>query len=142
MSEPRGNPFKEGRTRQGGRGKGTPNKTTSRARQALSAAVEGNADNVSQWLNEVYEKDGPKAAIDCYVRMAEFVIPKLARQEVVGDGGGPVGQNHEVEVSKMSDSAVEELMAVITSEQPADDDDGHVTVDNPDRPGYVKSNPK
>jgi hypothetical protein len=103
--------YRAGKPRTGGRQKGTPNKTTARARHALSLAVEENADKIGVWLTEVYEKDGPRAAIDAYTKLAEFVIPKLARTELTGENGGALHMEHSLDTSGMSDATIAELMA-------------------------------
>ena len=86
----------------GGRSrKGAPNKDTKNAREAIARFVDGNADRLQGWLDEVAERDGPAAAIGCYVRLLEFIVPKVARQELVGDDAGPL----EVVVTWMSPPA-------------------------------------
>jgi hypothetical protein len=73
-----------------GRPKGVPNKATANAREAIGRFVDGNSDRLNQWLDEIYANDGPKAAFQCFSDLIEFHVPKLARTEHVGDGGGPV----------------------------------------------------
>lgn len=49
-------------------------------------------------LNEGIKLDAPqKEFMDRFERMYEFARPKLARKEVVGEGGGPVA--HSVKIS-------------------------------------------
>jgi hypothetical protein len=48
--------------------------------------VENNLDNMTQWLEDVAE-DNPKEAIQLMLKLSEYIIPKLARQEVVGADG-------------------------------------------------------
>lgn len=67
-----------------------PNKATQTAREAIGRFVDGYAPRVGEWLEEVYETDGPKAALQCFSDFVEYHVPKLARTEHVGDGGGPV----------------------------------------------------
>ena len=80
--------FKKGelRRRQGQRG---PGKVTSAARQAIMEVVDGNSHRLRQWLDDVAERDGPAAALVIYLKMLEFVVPKLARQELVSGDVGP-----------------------------------------------------
>ena len=52
-----------------------------RAREAFSRLVEGNAYKLQEWLDQVAEKD-PKAALEIVVKVAEYVLPKMARQEL------------------------------------------------------------
>lgn len=73
----------------GGRVAGVANKSTARAREAIAAFVDGNAHRLTEWLDRIAE-DNPKAAFDCFQSVVEYHIPKLARTEQVGDGGGPV----------------------------------------------------
>lgn len=93
-----------------GRKKGVPNKATTNARTAIAKLADANAPKLNKWLNEVYKNDGPKAALDVYVKLIEYCVPKLARQEVVGDGGGPLQHQHSLDASGLSDSTIEELM--------------------------------
>ena len=71
-----------------GRPKGMPNKSTSIVREAIANLLERNAPNTDRWLNEVADKD-PHKALDIIQKLSEYHIPKLARTEVTGAGGGP-----------------------------------------------------
>jgi hypothetical protein len=71
-----------------GRPKGMPNKSTSIVREAIANLLERNAPNMDRWLNEVADKD-PHKALDIIQKLSEYHIPKLARTEVTGAGGGP-----------------------------------------------------
>jgi hypothetical protein len=66
-----------------GRPAGSPNKSTALAREAIAKFVDGNADKLQQWLDEIAmnEKLGPKVAFDCFMQVAEYHVPKLARTE-------------------------------------------------------------
>jgi len=80
-----------------GRVKGVPNKATQNARAAIAQFVEGNVDRLTGWLDRIAEDDA-KAAFQCYMDVVEYHIPKLARTEHVGEGGGPVriiASNHD-----------------------------------------------
>ena len=70
-----------------GRPKGSPNKSTALAREAIAKFVDGNADKLQQWLDEIAmnEKLGPKVAFDCFMQVAEYHVPKLARTEQIAD---------------------------------------------------------
>lgn len=76
--------------RRGGRGKGTPNKATLHAREAIARFVDGNAHRLNGWLDEIAANDGPKAAFQCFSDLIEYHVPKLARTEITGKDGGPV----------------------------------------------------
>ena len=94
--------------RRGGRKKGVPNKVTTVARQAFLATFGRLEGDLEKWIREtadgvpatVTAKDGsvceirqgadPGKAADLIVRMAEYHVPKLGRQELVGGDGGPL----------------------------------------------------
>jgi len=75
-----------------GRPKGVPNKSTTKAREAIAAFVDGNAHLLQTWLEQVAmdERYGPKTAFDCFMAVTEYHVPKLARQEHVGADNGPI----------------------------------------------------
>lgn len=76
-------------TRVGGRKKGTPNKATANARQAIATLLDdiGATDKLQVWLAEIYKTDGPKAAFACVVDLLEFHVPKLGRTEIQAPDG-------------------------------------------------------
>lgn len=82
----------EGNLNRAGRPKGTPNKSTALAREAIAKFVDGNSHKLQEWLDEIAmnEKLGPKVAFDCFMQVAEYHVPKLARTEQVGDVEQPV----------------------------------------------------
>lgn len=53
-------------------------------RDVFSAFVEANAEKVQALFDKVAESD-PAKALDLLARLAEFVIPKLARTDLTGD---------------------------------------------------------
>jgi hypothetical protein len=86
-----------------GRPPGTPNKATTAAREAIGKFVDGNAHRLQHWLDMVAEgvpdpgditkmivKPDPEKAFQLFQSVVEYHVPKLARTEVTGDGGGPV----------------------------------------------------
>jgi hypothetical protein len=79
-----------------GRPKGAVNKATRAFRDTVNALLEGNAENVSEWLNAVAYGDGdqlkpdPKGALDILSKLAEYATPKLARTELAGDKEAPI----------------------------------------------------
>ena len=75
-----------------GRPKGSPNKSTALAREAIAKFVDGNSDKLQEWLDAIAmnEKLGPKVAFDCFMQVAEYHVPKLARVEQVGDASAPI----------------------------------------------------
>jgi len=68
---------------------GSP-KASKAAREALARFVEGNTERLQEWLDQIAEQDGPKAAFQCFVSLIEFHVPKLARRELVGGEDGPM----------------------------------------------------
>jgi hypothetical protein len=93
----------KGGQRIGGRGKGTPNKVTTDARAAIAQFVDGNAHRMAGWLDDIAHgvpnkrKPGeylvppnPSRAFDMMQSVIEYHVPKLARTELTGDGGGPI----------------------------------------------------
>jgi hypothetical protein len=81
-----------GNLNRAGRPAGIPNKSTTMAREAIARFVDGNSDKLQGWLDEIAanEKLGPKVAFDCFMQVAEYHVPKLARVEQVGDVEKPV----------------------------------------------------
>ena len=73
----------------GGRAPGTPNKATAQAREAIALFVDNNAHRLQAWLDQIAEED-PKRAFELFQSVLEYHVPKLARHEHTGDGGGPV----------------------------------------------------
>jgi len=80
----------KGKKTGGGSRKGSPNKSTQAAREAIAAFVDGNADRLQGWLDEIAAEKGPQAAFDCFSTLLEYHVPKLARQEITGKDNGPV----------------------------------------------------
>jgi 3-methyladenine DNA glycosylase/8-oxoguanine DNA glycosylase len=86
-----------------GRRPGTPNKATTAAREVIGAALSGtDAAKLAAQLNTLIGKD----FIDAYVKLAEFVSPKLQRTALAAeaDTAGPMrvtlnlGRPHEPSV--------------------------------------------
>jgi hypothetical protein len=75
-----------------GRPKGVPNKSTAMAREAIAKFVDGNSHKLQEWLDDIAtnEKLGPKVAFDCFMQVAEYHVPKLARTEHTGDATAPI----------------------------------------------------
>jgi hypothetical protein len=97
-----------------GRPAGSPNKATTEARQAIALFVDQNAHRLTGWLDQVAagvkvedpqtgeEKfvvpPNPAKAFDMFQSVVEYHIPKLARQEHVGDDNKPLVIEHNVNV--------------------------------------------
>ena len=104
---------------QGRRRKGIPNKVTTDIRQAIAGILEFHAGDIQRWIAQVANgiklpnnykpkpqragvkrpesvyagylvKPDPAKATELMLSMAEFSVPKLARTEVTGVGGGPM----------------------------------------------------
>jgi predicted transcriptional regulator len=85
-----------------GRPAGSPNKSTSMAREAIARFVDGNTDKMQGWLESVAEgiqdeetgkwlvPPNPEKAFAMLQSVVEYHVPKLARQELVGDDKAPV----------------------------------------------------
>ena len=89
MAKPKGSP------KTGGRAPGTPNRATNEARQAIALFVDQNAHRLTEWLDAVANgsedvKPNPAKAFELFQSVVEYHIPKLARTEHTGEGGGPV----------------------------------------------------
>ena len=76
--------------RLGGRKKGTPNKATASAREAIALLVEANVPLMAAWMKKIERKHGPLVAMKCMTDLLEYHIPKLARTELTGKDGAPV----------------------------------------------------
>jgi len=81
----------------GGRVKGTPNKATQDVRAAIAMFAEANVSKLQEWLQATADGDpengvkpDPAKAADLYLKAIEYHIPKQARIEHTGEGGGPV----------------------------------------------------
>jgi hypothetical protein len=81
-----------------GRVKGVPNKATGMAREAIAKLVEGNVDQLQDWLAQIAadEKQGPAVAFKLLMDVMEYHIPKLSRAEHTGEGGGPIDHSLKV----------------------------------------------
>jgi hypothetical protein len=75
-----------------GRPKGIQNKTTEKIKQAYQRLLEDNLDNMSDWLADIAAED-PKDAVELMLKLSEYIIPKLARQEVTGMDGEDLFKN-------------------------------------------------
>lgn len=61
--------------------KGSPNKATAQAREAIALFVDGNAHRLTGWLDKI-ALENPKQAFDSFMAVVEYHVPKLARVEL------------------------------------------------------------
>jgi hypothetical protein len=120
----------------GGRPPGHPNKATRAAREAIAAFVDDNADRMQEWLdavangvprcdaegNQRYDDDGeplwlvppnPEKAYNMLRDVVEYHVPKLARSEMTGAGGGPIGIAA-LDVKGLSDAELEQMSRLMS----------------------------
>jgi len=75
-----------------GKKPGTKNRTTKEIREAYQKLTEENLENMTLWLGQIAAED-PAKAMDLMLRLSEYIIPKLARQELVGNNGDDLFKN-------------------------------------------------
>ena len=73
-----------------GRPKGELSKVNRTLKTAIIELVNTNGYRLQQWLDEIYEQEGPVKAWQCFEGVFEYSMPKLARVEHTGQDGGPV----------------------------------------------------
>jgi hypothetical protein len=82
-----------------GRPKGTPNKATAEAREAFRNLLDKNTPQMQKWLDQVALED-PAKAMELMLKLAEYVLPKLQRQELVGKDGEDLFKNIQFKFGK------------------------------------------
>ena len=92
MSEKKTTGWRGPEPNRNGRPKGSKNKTTNRIREAYQNLVELNLDNMSLWIAQM-AAENPEKAMDTMIKLSEYVIPRLARQEVTGADGTDLLKN-------------------------------------------------
>lgn len=65
-----------------------------RMRWSLTQLIEDNADKVQEWIDLTALVDGPKEALEIYIKLLEFAVPKLSRAEVSVEDGGKTKTAH------------------------------------------------
>jgi hypothetical protein len=58
-----------------------------RMRWSLTQLIENNAHRVQEWLDLVSLVEGPKDALELYIKLLEYAVPKLTRAEVAVEAG-------------------------------------------------------
>lgn len=80
-------------------------RAVNRMRYAITQLVEDNQERVEIWLDTIAAVDGAKAALDSYLKLLEFALPKLSRAEVsVEDDRGN---------EKVAELTLEELQNIV-----------------------------
>jgi hypothetical protein len=74
----------------GGRSKGTPNRTTVAARDLALEFLNGIDRDELTDLWKAAKGESATRAMALWFGALEFVMPKLGRTEVTGEGGGPL----------------------------------------------------
>lgn len=108
LAKPRRKPPSAGR----GRRKGEINKVTRDVREIIAKVAEKNGGKLSGWLDRVARKN-PARAIDLYLRMIEYHIPKLSRQEIVKP---PSGNSRVIDSSQLTLEQREQLRQMILAQ--------------------------
>lgn len=75
-------PVGDGRGRIGGRQAGTKNKVTRLNKERIQAFLDENSDEAWECWKEI---ENPKDKFLAYVRIMEFIVPKMASVELTGD---------------------------------------------------------
>jgi len=70
--------FEKGKPKTGGREKGATNKVTKDLRESIKALLEEQFDQVAADLRSL----DPKSRAEIWLKLAEFVLPKLQRSQV------------------------------------------------------------
>lgn len=72
--------------RQGGRQKGTPNKTTAEMREMIAAFVREGMKGAPKALRKL-EKDDPEAYLNCLSKFLPFIVPKQLDVGITDENG-------------------------------------------------------
>lgn len=96
-----------------GRRLGVPNKVTQDVRTAIAKIAETNVSKVNGWLARVAKED-PARALDCYLRLLEYHIPKLTRAEIVRPNES---QGRVIDSSQLTAEQREQLRQMILATQ-------------------------
>ena len=70
--------YEKGKTKTGGRAKGTPNVVNRDLRDIVRELIEDNADRIRKDLNALEPRD----RVNAWLKLTEFILPKLQRSEL------------------------------------------------------------
>lgn len=59
-----------------------------RMRWTITQIIEDNSGRVQEWIDLVAWIDGPKEALEMYIKLLEYAVPKLSRAVVSVEDGG------------------------------------------------------
>lgn len=59
-----------------------------RMRWTITQIIEDNSGRVQEWIDLVAWIDGPKDALEMYIKLLEYAVPKLSRAVVSVEDGG------------------------------------------------------
>ena len=82
----RGGLFQKGGKPGPGRPKGSVGRDIKQLRQAYQDLVDHNIDNMTEWLEQI-AAESPEKAMDMMLKLSEYVLPKMSRQEITGKDG-------------------------------------------------------
>ena len=79
-----------------GRPKGSKNHVAEHARKTIASVMRKNftAEKMEKLINKIETEEGAKQAFACYMAMAEYTLPKLARVEHTGKDGSELSIEH------------------------------------------------
>lgn len=83
-----------------GRPVGSGNRNSAAIKQAYQALLENNLEEMSGWLQELASQDKGRA-LDYMLKLSEYILPKLSRQEVTGADGEDLFKGIKFEFGKL-----------------------------------------
>lgn len=69
-----------------GRPIGSKNRSTALIKDNFHTLLESNLENMNVWLSELAEQDRGRA-LEYMLKLSEYILPKLSRQELTGADG-------------------------------------------------------
>ncbi|HPG54623.1 MAG TPA: hypothetical protein PL134_09590 [Smithellaceae bacterium] len=90
--------FEKGKPKTGGREKGIANKVTKDLRESIKALLEEQFEQVAADLKGLE----PKSRVEAWLKLAEFVLPKLQRTEIDAALSTPEADSRPITVLEIS----------------------------------------